>query len=253
MKNEKQSKLRSPDGDIKEPRARRGALQVHESLREDILWLRIEPGSALDELALAERFKVSRTPIREALLLLSSEGFVRFLPNRTTIVSPHSLDNAGAYFDTLLILSRAVARSAAAGGQAGSEDLLARIDRVSQAIADGDHENALKAHHAFLRHLSSLANNMFQERYFDQILDAGVRMYVLHYFTNATAGELQEAVVRMTELASAISEGDPDRSDSCVSGSIGAEINIITRSLQPQYGYELDINALIAGKGPGHE
>ena len=55
-------------------KSKRGALQVHESLREDILWLRIEPGSALDEVALAERFEVSRTPIREALLLLSGEG-----------------------------------------------------------------------------------------------------------------------------------------------------------------------------------
>ena len=67
---------------------RRGSLQVYESMREDILWLRIDPGSAIDEVALAERFKISRTPIREALLLLSGDDLVKFLPNRTTIVAP---------------------------------------------------------------------------------------------------------------------------------------------------------------------
>ncbi|MCC0040259.1 MAG: GntR family transcriptional regulator, partial [Brucellaceae bacterium] len=75
------------------PGARRGALQVYDALREDILWVRIKPGSALDEVRLAERFKVSRTPIREALLLLSGESFVQFLPNRTTVVAPLLLNN----------------------------------------------------------------------------------------------------------------------------------------------------------------
>ena len=99
-------------------RGRRGALQVYDVLREEILWVRIAPGTALDEHDLAARFEVSRTPIREALLLLAGERLVQFLPNRTSIVAPFSLDNAGDYLDTALIISRAMARAAALSGRA---------------------------------------------------------------------------------------------------------------------------------------
>ncbi len=238
--------IQSPASRIGLPKARRGALQVHESLREDILWLRVEPGSALDELALARRFDVSRTPVREALLLLSSEGFVRFLPNRTTIVAPLSLDNAGAYFDTLLLLSRAVARSAAASRQVRPGEIHAHIDRYSATLSLGDKEGALKARHAFLRQLSTYANNMFQHRYFDQILDAGVRMLVLHYFGNASSAELGESATGMVGLTEAILDGDGDRSDDCMSRMIGADHAIIMRSLQPHVGRHMDIWTLSA-------
>ena len=238
--------IQSPASSIGIPKARRGALQVHESLREDILWLRIEPGSALDELALARRFDVSRTPIREALLLLSSEGFVRFLPNRTTIVAPLSLDNAGAYFDTLLLLSRSVARSAAASRQVRPGEIQAHIDRFSTAVSLGDKEAALKARHAFLRQLSAYAGNMFQHRYFDQILDAGVRMLVLHYFGNASGAELRLSATAMASLTEAISDGDEDRSDDCISRMIEADHAIIMRSLQPHVGLDMDIRTLSA-------
>ena len=44
------------------------------------------PGSRLRQEALAEAFSVSRTPIREALRVLETQGFVRHLPNQGTIV-----------------------------------------------------------------------------------------------------------------------------------------------------------------------
>lgn len=222
-------------------KGRRGALQVHESLREDILWLRIEPGSALDEVALAERFEVSRTPIREALLLLSGEGLVRFLPNRTTIVAPMLMDNAGDYHDTLLILSRSVARTAALSGRADRDKLFSHINRCRVAVQAGDMESILKADHAFLRHLAALSGNIFLERFVDQILDAGVRMYVLHYFRNATSDELRQSVERMAGLSHAILDGDPERSDQRVTGMIQAGIAIIMRSLAPRVGHDMDL------------
>ena len=56
-----------PEIPATKPKAQRGAIQVYETLRDDILWLRIAPGSAIDEVALAARFDISRTPVREAL------------------------------------------------------------------------------------------------------------------------------------------------------------------------------------------
>ena len=72
-----------------------GVKMVYDILRDEILDLVLPPGSAVDEVQLAERFGMSRTPIREALVRLAGEGLVETLPNRSSMVS-----NIGARSDT---------------------------------------------------------------------------------------------------------------------------------------------------------
>src|SRR5690606_7004153 len=50
-----------------------GVAHVYETLRNEIVELTLAPGSPIDELQLAERFSLSRTPIREALVRLAAE------------------------------------------------------------------------------------------------------------------------------------------------------------------------------------
>ncbi|GAB5504875.1 MAG: GntR family transcriptional regulator [Rhizobiaceae bacterium] len=232
----------APEEKNAKPNARRGALQVYDALREDILWVRIKPGSALDEVGLAERFKVSRTPIREALLLLSGESIVQFLPNRTTIVAPLLLNNLGDYLDTFLILSRGAARSAALCGLADPEKLSGYLDRYRAAIADGRFEDALRADNSFRRYLAGLSGNIFQIRYFDQVLDAGVRTKVLYYFPGATKAELEASADMLGQLAMAVASGDADASDRYVTEAIHAEFEIVTRVVKPRFADTLDMS-----------
>ena len=56
--------------------------QVTDRLREEILLGKFSAGEALREIPLAERFKVSRGPIRDAFLQLSQEGLLESVPNR---------------------------------------------------------------------------------------------------------------------------------------------------------------------------
>src|SRR5262245_11419028 len=51
-------------------------------LRDMIIDGELEPGSRIPEQALCARFGVSRTPLREALKMLSVKGLVRLLPNK---------------------------------------------------------------------------------------------------------------------------------------------------------------------------
>lgn len=59
------------------PRAVRLAEVVYQDLREDIFAFRLLPGDRFAENDIAERMQVSRTPVREALMRLQSEGLVR--------------------------------------------------------------------------------------------------------------------------------------------------------------------------------
>ena len=61
--------------------------EIYHILKDDIQYLRLMPGSIIRENELAEQLGCSRTPIREALIRLSSEYLVDIYPQRGTYVS----------------------------------------------------------------------------------------------------------------------------------------------------------------------
>jgi DNA-binding GntR family transcriptional regulator len=64
------------------------AAEVVERLRDLIIQGALAPGVKLNERLLCERLRTSRTPVREAIKYLASEGLVELLPNRGAIVTP---------------------------------------------------------------------------------------------------------------------------------------------------------------------
>lgn len=230
-----------------EKQKRRGAVLVYETLREDILWLNIAPGTAIDEVALAQRFSVSRTPIREALLLLQGDWLVHFLPNRTSIVAPLSLNNAAQYFDSHLMLARMAAHSAARSGRAKRPELMARVAAFRKAIEVQDHRAALRASLALQRDLTGLSDNIFLERYFGHSLDSGIRTKIVYYFPNATRSQLYQASDKHEALIDAVVSCDADASDQVMRDLVGQEIDIVLQSLQPTYGASMEITSVGSG------
>src|ERR1700760_2464487 len=67
---------------------------VYESLRSDILTCHFAPGDDMREQDLAERYAVSRQPVREALLRLEREHLVTVQPRQGYLVNPISLSDA---------------------------------------------------------------------------------------------------------------------------------------------------------------
>ena len=68
-------------------RTRTNRRVVYETLRRKVLTLELPPGAALSENELAAALGVSRTPVRESLILLADEGLVQVFPQVGTFVS----------------------------------------------------------------------------------------------------------------------------------------------------------------------
>jgi DNA-binding GntR family transcriptional regulator len=68
-----------------------GAATIYETIRTDIVRMRLRPGERLSENELGLRFRTSRTPVREAIVRLVDDGLIEVWPQRGTFVSRISL------------------------------------------------------------------------------------------------------------------------------------------------------------------
>jgi DNA-binding GntR family transcriptional regulator len=87
--------------------------QVHGALLERIVAGELPPGSRLRQEALAEELGVSRTPLREALVRLASEGLVEFTPNRGATVAARDFSDMEQAWGARLVIEPGAARLAA--------------------------------------------------------------------------------------------------------------------------------------------
>jgi len=86
---------------------------VRDVLEDEIVEGRLAPGDRLDEMSLADRFGVSRTPIREALRQLAEAGFVEIRPHRGAVVSAPDPRRIIEMFEVMAELEALCARLAA--------------------------------------------------------------------------------------------------------------------------------------------
>jgi DNA-binding GntR family transcriptional regulator len=102
--------------------------QVHAELLERIVAGELPPGSRLRQEALADELGVSRTPLREALARLVSEGLVEFVPNRGATVARRDFSDMEQAWRARLVIEPGAARLAAERRE------LAAIERMHQTV-----------------------------------------------------------------------------------------------------------------------
>lgn len=86
---------------------------ICKKIADEIVLGRFEPGARLDEVMLAGLFKVSRTPVREALKQLAIQGLVECRPNRGAVVAKKTPEQLDRMFEAIVELESACARYAA--------------------------------------------------------------------------------------------------------------------------------------------
>ncbi len=86
--------------------------KIIRELRDTIIKGEYPPGTHLVESEVSDRFKVSRTPVREALNQLEKEGFVRITPDAGARVVELSVQDVSDIYDVLIVLEGAASRLA---------------------------------------------------------------------------------------------------------------------------------------------
>lgn len=134
--------------------------QAAEELRQRIASRSLLPGQRLDEAALAEDLGISRTPLREALKVLSAEGLIELRPRRGCYVAELAMSDLEGIFPIMALLEGEVAREAC---QRASASDLAHLDalhaKLEKYAAAGDIDRYYETNYEFHAALQVIAGN----------------------------------------------------------------------------------------------
>lgn len=220
-----------------------GTQSVYTVLRREILAMTLTPGSPLDEVRLSDRFGMSRTPIREALLRLSGEGFVTTLPNRNTIVAPIDFAALPTYFDALTLMYRVTTRGAALHAtSAAMGDIRRRQEEFAAAVVARDAFAMIEANREFHVAIAELAGNPYYTALFTRLLDEGRRILRLYYRTFDDRLPRQY-VDEHEEMIAAIEARDPERADQLAIRHAAQIVKQIQDYVARDLGHPIDLSA----------
>jgi DNA-binding GntR family transcriptional regulator len=153
--------LASDDGDV---RAGGGTLsdELRNRLEEMIVSGTLKPGERLDEVELAARFKVSRTPVREALKALSATGLVDIRGRQGITVAIISIPILLEMFQMMAVLEGLCAKLAARRATVPERTALREIHaRLINALSAGDPDNFYAINSEFHELLYDAAHTHF--------------------------------------------------------------------------------------------
>src|SRR4051812_49417931 len=111
------------------------AVRARDELREAILASSLPPGARLRSEPLAEQLQTSRTPVREALILLAREGLVDIEPRRGAVVRRFDAADLADLYDVRALIEPYAARRAAT--RIGPDDLARLREVCDRADARG--------------------------------------------------------------------------------------------------------------------
>ena len=190
-----------PPVDPQRRRHRSLADEVVTYVRDLILAGSLKPGTKIDQDAIAEALDVSRSPVREALVILSREGLVEMTPRRGASVADLTPEDIVDHYELFGMVSGRVAAMAAVSLK---DDEIAQLAAIHERFERDTGEDLSALNNAFHRVINSAAPRRTR-----WLLRHLVRSVPARYYEFIDGWDSQ-AVQHHAAILQAISERDPD-------------------------------------------
>jgi DNA-binding GntR family transcriptional regulator len=187
------------------------ATQVAEEIRRLIRTNQLVSGQRLFEQRLCEKLGVSRTPLREALHILSAEGLVSLSPNKGARVAESSIEDIFHMFEAMSVLEGSCARLAA---ERLTDSELKKMERLHEHLeashGDGDPERYMSWNREFHEFVQEKAGNPVLGK-----ITSGLRAVILlhRYRQIYRPGRFDESIEEHRRLIEAFRARDSQRAE----------------------------------------
>jgi DNA-binding GntR family transcriptional regulator len=178
--------------------------EVAELLRERIFNRELIPGSWIDELKLAEQYGISRTPLREALKVLATEGLVTMKVRRGAYVTEvNEKDLTDVYHLLSLLESDAAGVVAAQATAAQLKTLQDLHNQLEKAVSM--RERFFRINEEFHMRLLEIADNRWRDQ---MVADLRKVMKLNRHNSLLKTGRIQESLLEHRAIMQALSVRD---------------------------------------------
>ncbi len=187
---------------------------VAERLRAQIFSHELAPGSWLDEQSLALAFGISRTPMREAIKVLASEGLVTTKMNKGAYVTEVDRRDLEQIFTVLSLLEGQAAKETAIKATEGHLTLLDDLhQRLEKAAADRDLEQFFEINVKFHVMIQEIASNKWMN---GVIIDLRKVLKLQRRDSLSRSGRLLSSLIEHREILQAILKRDPSAAEAAM-------------------------------------
>jgi len=189
---------------------------IFEALQEEILDGTLAPGDRIKEADIADRFGLSRTPVREALRRLETRGLLTHEPHRGMVVSQLDASAVAELYAMREILDGAAARLAAQhASDVEIREMQRQIARDRQLV--GAPKQLAASNRAFHAAILRAAHNRFLMKASDTLAEA---LALLGPTTLAIPGRGPQSIDEHAEIVEAVAAKDPDAADAAARAHI---------------------------------
>jgi DNA-binding GntR family transcriptional regulator len=190
----------------------RASERAYNELLERIVDLRLEPGSVLNEKAMAAELGLGRMPVREAIARLAIGRFLTVLPRRGAVVSPIGLADVLDMFEAREAIECGVAYIVAE--RATPEELATLRELIAKADTariGTDHATYLRSDHAVHAYLVHMVHNGLLQDAADRLLLHNMRFWNLYWSTRPVRPSAMMAHSRLVDALEAHNAEDAAR------------------------------------------
>jgi DNA-binding GntR family transcriptional regulator len=189
---------------------------------------RLRPGQDLNSVDLSHRFNSSRTPVREALMLLEQEGLVEIRARRRPRVAAITPEGVRQIYEVREHLLELVGRLVAThANEADLADLRQRVGRMREQADRGDVDDYFWSHVALQERMTEIAGNATLKGILDSL---ALRTLILRHASLETAGRLPVSVAAQEQILQALEDHDADLAAMLLSRATRAAYAAIERS-----------------------
>jgi DNA-binding GntR family transcriptional regulator len=179
-------------------------------IRDQIITLKLAPGSVIEEARLREELGLGRTPIREALQRLAHENLVTFIPHRGTFVCDINLTDLHRLTEVRVELEGYAARLAADRAGAADRSLMRALMAELEKIDESDVHGLMRLDQRIHRQVYQATRNAFLQSMLEESFNLSLRIWFLGLDRGI---RLKEAVKEHRRLLDAIVSRDAEEAE----------------------------------------
>ncbi len=202
------------------------AERVYAHVKEAVLDRRYEGGTLLTEGALAQAVGVSRTPVREALLKLETEGLLKLYPKKGALVLAVSAQEIADVVETRLLVEEFAVRRCVPAPLPLLERLAGLLEEQRRHAREGDLRAVAVTDRCFHAEIVRHAGNQILCRLYDQLRDRQLRMGVA--VMEAHPDRIAKNIAEHAQILEALRAGDAEAAARCVHGHV-SRVRVLVR------------------------